>query len=169
MGLKSYFETIRLKKFLARQQYERTGFGNQEFQTIGILYDYTDSKNLKAVLQFAEYLTSKNYQVSMLAFCGKQLPQKVSYGTIYQKKDSGFLRFPKKKNVKAFSEFKFDLLINFYLSNNRFLQLISAISPAGLRVASNQTDELIADLFLVNTKKNSLQNMQTQIINYLKL
>lgn len=169
MGVKRFFENLRLKTFHSKTNYKRTGFGNREFKSIGVLYDFSDTKNNKTVNQFVAYLKSKHYEVQLLAFCNKQVPQSIGYGIPYQKKDAAFLRFPKSRNIRKFSKTEFDLLINFYLTDNRHLQLISAINPSGLRVAPYQDDQTTADFFLVNNKTNSLAHIQEQLINYLKL
>lgn len=170
MGLGRYLLKKKISAMQKSRKVERTGLNVSRFKTIGILSPYLNEVHKNALLAFKSKLEAKGYSVSVLVYHSTSIPKNVvpSY-PFFTSKDLSYSRTPKKEVCKQFANTKFDLLINYYLSEKDPLHYLSAVSPAGIRVAANTLNENIGDVFLSPGSKPTIQEYENAVWKYLAL
>ena len=140
---------------------------------IGILYDATDDEHAKIVQDYSAQLKAQGKKVFLLGFVNeKELPFKykfLAYTEYFWLKNLSWNYLPSRESVGRFMNEEFDFLLNLYIDQTLWLEAISGLSHAGLRVGKfRPKSELYFDLMIDTGNDNTLTNYIQQVDRYIK-
>jgi hypothetical protein len=144
-----------------------------EASYIGILYDASDDEHAKLVQDYGAQLKSQGKKVFLLGFVNeKELPFKykfLAYTEYFWLKNLNWNYLPTTESVGRFMNEEFDFLLNLYTTRPLWLEAISGLSHAGLRVGKYHPDsKLYFDLMIDTGSNNDLKNYIQQVDRYIK-
>ncbi len=135
---------------------------------IGILFNASDVKQEKLVMQYVDRLRSKHKkQVSILAFFDDKEEKKAALSKNYSLKDLNWLFIPNNEDVRSFIDKPFDIAINFFENPHIHGDYIMALSKSGFRVGRNSNNTESYEL-MINEKKKDLAHFIGLLDTYLK-
>ncbi len=124
-----------LRHIVADQTRRRVFHTFDTARTIGLLFDATDERLRREVLDFAEACRKKGQQVRLLGFWN--VPQATETGfDSFTVKELSFSGQPKSDKALTFGRTALDLLVCFNFSQHRALEWLAASSPAAMKIGS---------------------------------
>ncbi len=139
-------KTLRLALFrnayrrtLTAQKRRRKTHTLESAHTIGILFDATEEKDRREVLELAEQLESKRKKARLLGFVDIKKPLGQTLFPQFTQKDLRFNGVPDGEAIKAFVAENFDLLICLNPEHVPALQWIAAASHAAMKIGTATT------------------------------
>lgn len=135
---------------------------------IGILFPANDIPTNDVILDYAQSLKLKMKDVQLLGYLPKREFGFVYPFTFITDKDKTWFGKPKGSNTGFFTNFPFDLIINFCEEDCLPLEYISAASSSKFRVGFNP-DASIAnyDLILISKENRDIRNQIRTLETYL--
>lgn len=148
----------RLKKHSIRHEFVNI----KQAKNIGLLFDANFDDNIQPIQFFAQQLTERNIEVSLLGYVDKKPAELIPDFPIFSKKDVSFLSIPKQNQVIDFYNEPFDLLISYFTNDLKPLAYISMFSRARCRVGPFIADKTDCFDIMINTETDQ------GISNYIK-
>lgn len=156
-NIRTYFRNnslqskLKLQKTLFRK---RVNF--EEAQTVGLIFDATDTDKRQMVLSYAEKLSKAGKKVRLLGFFdSKQASSDYTFG-YFSRKDIDWALRPGGKTVESFLQGAYDILIVLNPLTNEHVEYISALSNAHLKIGPNTNNIYCYDLMIDVRNKNSV-------------
>lgn len=163
-----------LKRQIRDIKRDRTVFNLKDAQSIGIVYDATDSKEFEMVKKFCKYLKERNKRIMSLGFVNlkeedNRLKTQLEY-RFFTKKALNWHFKPTGLEVENFTEEVFDILIDFSFEQSFPLKYISGLSRAKFKVGmAGNSSTLYCDMVIDIGKKKTLENLIGNINHYLDM
>ncbi len=163
-----------LKRQIRNLKRERTVSNLHGAQTIGIVYDATDSQEYEKVKKFCKYLKERNKRIMALGFVNvkeedNRLKSQLEY-RFFTKKELNWLFKPSGLEVNSFTEKTFDILIDFSFEENLPLKYISGLSEAKFKVGpAGMNGTTFYDMVIDIGKNRTLENLIGNINHYLDM
>ncbi|PCH93487.1 MAG: hypothetical protein COB85_06955 [Bacteroidetes bacterium] len=164
--------------FLNRQvkvlERDRAVFNLKDAQTIGIVYDATDSKEFEAVKKFCKYLKERNKRIMSLGFVNvkeedNRFKTQLEY-RFFTKKELNWHFKPTGLEVENFTEEVFDILIDFSFEESFSIKYISGLSKAKFKVgAASDNSSNYYDMVIDIGNNKTLENLIGNINHYLDM
>lgn len=145
-----------------------------DIKSIGIIYeaDNQNKEDLRQIKLYIENLKSNSKNVASLAFINskktpEELESKTQLSTV-NLSDKDKLGIPNSELINDFTSKSFDLLINAYLKDNQFLDLLNKKSQSKLKVGAEQLSHSNSfDFQIILNGENNLRYLLDQIEFYL--
>lgn len=171
--IKKLLGRMALEKQVKAQVVPRKTRKFQEATYIGIVYDASDDEQAKLIQEYGTELKNQGKKVFLLGFVNeKELPFKykfLAYTEYFWLKNLNWNYLPTTESVGRFINEEFDFLLNLYTDRTLWLEAISGLSHAGLRVGKYHPDsKLYFDLMIDTGNNNDLKNYIQQVDRYIK-
>jgi hypothetical protein len=155
--IRSYFRDNSLKsKLKLLKPTSRKCVSFEEAQTVGLIFDATDTDKRQTALHYAEKLSKSGKKVKLLGFFdSKQDSPDFTFGYFSRKNIDWALR-PGGKSVESFLQGAYDILITLNPLSNQHLEYISALSNAHLKIGPSTDNLYCYDLMIDVRNKNSV-------------
>ena len=139
-----------------------------KINTVGILVNEEEFLDVSWINSLSKVLDvdQKNLKIIALTKPKSKIPS--VYTNTFSVKDLGWKGNVKNKNLKAFIEEDFDLLISYYSSELLPLIFTTASSNAHFKVGINQSEENHNDL-TIQTSINDTKTFSNELVKYLKI
>jgi hypothetical protein len=157
--IRTYFRNNSLKsKLLAQSKQQRKRINFEEAQTVGLIFDATDTDKRQTALGYAEKLSKLGKKVKLLGFFdSKQDSADFSFGYFNRKNIDWALR-PNGKSVETFLQGAYDILITLNPLTNQHVEYISALANAHLKIGPDTNNTYCYDLMIDVRNKNSVMD-----------
>jgi len=167
-----FYKTIKdflLKKYIKKRLSKGLAeVNNDSVKTIGLLIDSTHFSQFdKLINEFKKY-SNGQFKVNILVYRKRAKKNEIIEYPFYTKGNIGFSGKINKKEVENFIAFPFDLLINYYDSNNTNLELVSVLSKAKFKVGFELVNQSI-NHFFVKTYVEKYADFTKVLFDYLKI
>ena len=164
---KSFFNSVLKQR--AAQIYSHHVVNFQLANTIGIIYDSTDTDNDITLTKFAELLRSKGKQVELLGYLhDKNIDHKADV-QIFNRNSVNWYGIPNDLRVNDFCNKKFDLLLCGFINENLPLEYVATFSQASYRVgAFDPTKTHCYDLMIERGEKRNLNYLLLRMVQVLE-
>ncbi len=164
-----------LKKRLARTSRKLSYNGFAAVKKIGIVWDASNTAEFSGLSRFCQKMNERNIEVKILGyFDGKELPDQytaIRYLTCLRKHEISFFYLPLSSEATAFTNNKFDILIDTNFKKVLPLYYISSLSAAQFKVGLFESDseETQFDLMLEIKYPVDVDNFLNQALQYLEM
>jgi hypothetical protein len=147
----------RLKKFLFNRRigkYHQTNLSRvpenhfSAINSVGIIFDATDSKVSSIVLAFVDQLRKKEFEVWPFGFFNSRNPGTPVTFDFIDLKQLSFAWIPEGERIQKFIDTPFDVLINLDTSAHRPLNYIAAASKALFKIGPAHGNHAHYDLMV---------------------
>jgi hypothetical protein len=145
-----------LRHIVANQARKRVFHSFDSARSVGLLFDATDERLRREVLDFAAACRKKGQQVRLLGFWNA--PQATETGfDAFTAKELSFAGQPKSEKALTFGRTALDLLICFNFHQHKALEWLAASSPAAMKigVATDQPNDYDLQLEIPAEKRAS--------------
>ena len=143
-----------LRRALSEQKRRRNTYTLKNARTVGILFDATQEKNRREVLDFVQTLQKEGKKVRLLGFFDlKKQPEEKYDFDFFTLKETSWIQEPKHEKALAFAQEKFDLLLSLNPDNRLPLQWLAVRSGAAMKVGMSTIFPHDFD-FIVETPAN---------------
>lgn len=145
----------------------------EEASYIGIVYNASDEDEARMVQEYTLSLRGQGKKVFQLGFVNeKELPFKFKFlanTEYFWLKNLNWNYLPAMESVGRFVNEEFDFLLNLYTDRVLWLEAISGLSRAGLRVGKfHPSNKLYYDMLIDTGTDNQLANYIKQVDHYIK-
>ncbi|MEM7101970.1 MAG: hypothetical protein AAF502_02490 [Bacteroidota bacterium] len=131
---------------------------------IGILFDASRPENQVFVNEYRETLIKQDKKVEILGYFDDKQPHNNVIFKYFNKKNLTWFWIPKSKDVEAFINTPFDILISLHLQPAPQLEYVSALSKAHMRVGLFRDDKQHCyDLMIDNPESQDLKTFTKQV------
>lgn len=138
-------------------------------KSFGLLIEVNNPNYIKEISSFIKDIQKKQANVYPLYFVDfKKVTEELSKHQdikIISKKDFNWLFAPKNSEIIEFCDKPFDLLINFSLQNNKYLEQISGLSKAKCKIGEGSENSFLYD-FTINMKDERTLTKYIEHLNY---
>lgn len=144
-------------------------------KSIGLVWDASRIDEFSLLSKFHQRMSEENIEVKIFGyFPGKELPGQytaIRYLTCLKRPDLDFFYRPKTSEAHAFTERRFDVLIDINFRKLFPLYYITALSMAGLKagLADSMPESSPLDLMISWKKPVTLENFLDQVFAYLNM
>ncbi len=133
--MKEYAYNKSLKKLLKGKNKKKEGLSINPANSILILFDGTDNKNRRIILEFSEKLKSKGRKVKLLSFIDSK-GELMDFGmAVYNNKSINVFDFPKKHILQLLESEKFDFLFNLNIDDHKHLHALACKADASFKLS----------------------------------
>lgn len=137
-------------------------------ETIGILFNATQAKDVMEVSQYALKLQEMGKRVAILGFQNTQ-DKELNDSRFFNNTNVNWIGIPASDRIEKFMNTPFDLLLTALTEECLPIEYISACSKAKFRVGTfNQNKTHYFDLMVDTNKNNSLTYLLNQIHHFIK-
>ena len=162
-----------LRKKLSKNT-RNTCFHNYDTaKTIILVFDASNQKDYKTVHSFFKQLSDKGIRVQMLGFnYAKELLdfyQTGVYFSYFSKQDFSWYGAIKNPKLDDLLQEKWDILIDFSIEQNYFIDAITGLSKAQFKIATKKDNAAHYDFIIDIEKNKTLSYFIEQIDFYLKM
>lgn len=161
--IQSYFFKSHLNKKLSQIKSNRPSVEFDYAESIGIVFDATDSKNRIKVMDYAQSLIKNGKQVKLLGSVKSKEKELTFPFSFFCQREVNWKMIPESPEVDKFLKNDFDILINLYLGKNNPIEYISAISKANLRVGPYSDNTNSYDLIIDTPIGTDLEHLIKQV------
>ncbi len=152
-------------KYLTKTPREMLNIG--QAKRIGILLDAKYAEDIITVTKYAESLSKKNKEVSILSFQNNKEKEN-NNPRFLNKLDVNWFNIPSKEKIEDFQQKKLDILIAAFVNECLPLEYVVATSNARFRVGAFNDSKSDYFELMINTKKDaSLKYLLQQIDHFL--
>ncbi len=152
-----------LNKHLEKSRVLRLSSSLDAAKSIGLLFDATDVKERKVVLQYAENLRKSGKKVSLLGFLNaKQIDETLPFDH-FSNKEISFSYRPKSELATNFANEVLDLLLVMNPNQHTIIEYLAAISKASFRAGSPTDLTDCCDLMIETKNPHDLQHFLKEI------
>lgn len=147
----------------------------KRIKSIGVVWDASRTEEFRLLSSLHQKMAEKNIEVVIFgAYPDKELPDQytaIRYLTCLKKQELDYFYRPLSPEAVAFTERKFDVLIDINFRNLFPLRYITSLSKAGLKVGLSDPEpgELPFDLMISVKDPVSLEGYLDQVLFYLEM
>ncbi len=141
---------------------------NSTIKKVGILVFDKEFNDLEWLSNLAKTLKINANELEILSLVSLKKEEVSIFTNTFSEKEIGWKGTLKSQVIKDFVAKDFDLLINFYETENLALQLVTAISKAKFKVGIFKADENLNDL-IIQTKLKDQTIFKTELVKYLNI
>jgi hypothetical protein len=168
MFLKAFKENSNkkyLNKLLSKRQ---VNIDNSKVESLGVIINLeeTDDFNLFKPLATKLKIHPNNFKV--IGFLRDKNVNLNAWDLCFDEKDFGWKGEIKNIELKSFLDKKFDVLINYYLTEDLELKLMTAASQANFKIGILQSDERLNDL-IIKTKIKEFNVFENEVFKYITI
>lgn len=167
MILKAFKEKSN-QKYINKRLSKRNFDNNGPIKTIGVLLNASEYSDYNRIDKFLNHLGILSANRSFFTFSKSKLESHNQWDSIFSPKDFGWNGNLKNKDLKDFTETKFDVLICYFLADDIELAQIAAMSKASFKVGISNKDERLYDL-IVDVKVTDFEIFETELKKYLTI
>ncbi len=169
--IKQFFYQRYLKKKLSRKKSAKKVKKPVNFDTankIGILFDATDLKTRKTILDYVESLKDQKKRVKLLGYFDNRLKDNNFTFKHFNKDNIDWAMRPKGEHVENFLDQDFDLFINLSPVSSTPAEFISAVTNAELKVGPYTENTFCYDLMIEPRKDVKMEDFIKEVEILLK-
>ena len=175
--ISNFYLKLELQDFVKEQKANKFSLNNVE--TVGILFDATQSEDLELVKKYVLFLKDNRKKVKVIGFFDTKEIHNMTYSKLeydfISHKELNLLGKPTDAFIENFMQDKLDLLIDLNINNHFPLRYIAALSKATFKVGKfSEKDKGIYDLMIniENKEGNDAQPLKyflKQVDTYLAM
>jgi len=162
-----------LKRELNKNPHKAAIHNLQTAQTAGILFDATQTENLKTVKDLVSELKEFSIDSQVLGYINTTKREDNYIGDkVYSfacKKDFSFFYKPKSENIKKFIETPYHLLIVLVNEYQFPIDYIGSLSKAQFKAGRANIDNNMFDFMIELKDGNSINDLKKHILHYLSI
>ena len=176
------FRNIRLKiaRSLLRRRVVRSSpkmeYSNfSKVKSIGIVWNASNSNEFQSLARFHQKMIERNIDVKIVGYYeGKNLPDQytaIRYLTCIRRAELDFFYVPDSPEIKSFTDYKFDILIDINFEKLFSLVYITDLSMASFKAGLFEAEENTQrfDMMLEMEKPVNVDYYLIQLIQYLEM
>lgn len=178
----NFFENIRLgigtlllRKRSSKMSPKSTYRNFVEIKNIGIVWDASKYQEFQSLARFHQKMLERNIEVKILGYHkDKHLPDQytaIRYLRCINSSETNIFHIPVSAEVRSFTDFKFDILVDLNFEKLFTLIYITKLSKASLKVGLFDPEESNTpfDLMLEIKKPVNVEEYLKQVIQYLEM
>ena len=169
--IKHWFGEWQLKRSDLEAKRKRAVFNLESANTITILFDATEPKNIQIVKELVKTLSFGKEIVSALGFVNEKDKSFEHMSTLhfdfFSNENLNWFGKPQGMVIDNFIKEDYDILIDLTLTKFYPLTYLAVASPAKFKVGRCRADINVFDLSIDNTKDQSLDALIKEITHYL--
>lgn len=139
-----------------------------KIHTVGVIIDESYFANVEAIKNEIKQYGVEDRNIQVLLFKKKVSKKEVVEEPFFTRNDIKINGEISKKEVNAFLEQPFDLLINYYEVERPSLLLVSKASKAHFKVGFSTIDKRV-NHFMINTSVSQYKEFISELFKYLKI
>ena len=156
-----------LRQVLAGQNRKRKTFTLETAGNIGVLFDASNDKTRREVLDYAKQLEKKGKKVRLLGFFNDKLAHAGTGFDYFTLKETNWRGVPKSEKATAFADEKFDLLLSFNNGEVPALEWLAVGSRAAMKIGPATQRPNDFDLQLETPEAKGIPYFTEQLHHYL--
>ena len=170
LKIRQFFYKRFLRKQLANKSKSKTSkkINLESAKRIGILFDATDLKTRKTILDYVETLKNRRKVVKLLGYFDNKLKDNNFTFRHYNKKNINWALLPKGDQVDDFINQPYDVMINLNTKSTKDGEYITALTNAPLKVGPVTENTACYDLMLDSGKNIEINQFIKQVESILK-
>lgn len=157
-----------LRHILAAQKRRRHTHTLQTARSIGILFDGTEEKDRREILDFAHSLESPTKKIRLLGFVDVSHPLGQTLFAQFTQKDLGWMGKPRTEAIDTFVHEPLDVLICLNPRQVELVEWVAAASQAAMKIGTYTDLPNDFDLMLETPAEKGPQYFVSQLEIYLK-
>ena len=168
MGIKQFFIDKKIKEAVTKAKKTKERNLLLKITKVAIFVDETTSFDDKKFIELQNIIKLDNTHFSILTYKDKKSNFNEFRGVVVLQNEVNWQGKVTSKEVKAFLDQEFDLLIDYTLANNQKKQLIVAHIQAALKVGFLDNNDSLYD-FMVDIESSEISLFNKELVRYLTI
>jgi len=168
MNLKGFKEKSNKNYINSELKSRSIAQSNTIIKSVGVIANAEELSDISIFYTLAKELNIRKDHLKLIAFKSEIKAEEEAFNPTYTLKDIGWKGRLKDKNLKAFLNTDFDVLISYYKKNSTALKVLTVASKSKFKVGILETDERINDL-IIKTEIINLKTFTSELKKYLTI
>ncbi|MBV7270215.1 DUF6913 domain-containing protein [Winogradskyella luteola] len=168
MFLKAFKEKSNRKYVNKLLDARKVAVSNQKVKVISVLLNADEFDDFETFRTYFKELNLTSPRHKIIAYTNDDKFESSQWETYFSPKDFGWKGKINNIDLQAFINEDYDVLISYYENENLYLNLITALSKANLKVGLCRNDERLYDL-IIKTKPKDINTFKIEFKKYLNI
>jgi len=168
MGIQQFFIDKKIKEVASKSKSLKEQLLLSKISKVAIFVDETTAFDDEKFIELQNIIKLDNTHFSILTYKDKKSNFNEFRGAVILQNEVNWQGKVTSKEVKAFLDNEFDLLIDYTLANNQKKQLIVAHIQAALKVGFLDTNDSLYD-FMVDIESSEVSLFNKELVRYLTI
>ena len=143
------FKTLSIQKFINRElEGRKVDFSTSKIESVGVLFNYDVYHDYSYFRKMIKNICADENKVRFLSFIDSKSQKPTSWDAFFSVEDFGWHGNYSNGEILDFASYNFDLLISYYKPDNLYLNFLTAITKAELKVGISNDDQRLHDLII---------------------
>lgn len=161
------FKTLSIQKFINRKLSLRVvDFNSSKIESVGVIFDYDVFHDYSFFRKMIKDICKDENKVRFLSLIDSKSQKPTSWDAFCSMEDFGWHGNYNNGEILDFSTYDFDLLISYYKPNNIYLNFLTTITGAKLKVGISNEDQRLHDI-IIDTQLHEKELFNVELKKYL--